>query len=96
MNSILKFSEAKLREHDQEIKKLIEQLTHSEYPLNKMQLLTEVQVCALLGVSERTMRTYRQRNYFHFIKLEGRILYLKHILLQDLLRLNLHELKIKK
>ncbi|WP_394332795.1 helix-turn-helix domain-containing protein [Epilithonimonas bovis] len=50
-------------------------------------MLTEEDVAAILGVSMRTMRTYRQKKHLHYLKLEGRIYYLKLILYIDLILL---------
>ena len=38
----------------------------------------------LLGVTPRTLRTYRRKGYLGFIKIEGRILFLRHQLFRDL------------
>jgi len=51
-------------------------------------MVTEAQVAEILGVSERTMRTYRSKNKFHHIKLEGSIYYLRLILFYDLIMLS--------
>ena len=85
MNALLKYSEAELHVWEEEIKTICQKLLTSENLLTKELLLTEPEVCTILGVSDRTMRTYRKQHYFHSIKLEGRILYIKVIFLQDLL-----------
>ena len=85
MNNLLKFSEAEIRSWDEEITKLSEKMLQTEMLLTKDQFLTELEVCSFLGVSDRTMRTYRQQKYFHFIKLNGRILYMRTIFLKELL-----------
>ena len=93
MNTLLKFSELKLQEWIEEIKLHYQQMLQVDLPLMKNQILTEPEVCSILGVSDRTMRTYRQRKYFHYIKLDGRILYIRWIFLLDLLSHNLQENK---
>lgn len=89
MNTLLKFSEVQLREWNEEIKMQYKQMLLADVPLMKHQILTDPEVCAILGVSDRTMRTYRQRQYFHFIKLDGRILYVRWVFLLDLVCHNL-------
>ena len=53
-------------------------------PLTKEYILTEQEASELFGVTTRTLRTYRQKGYLGFIKIEGRILFLKHRLFRDL------------
>lgn len=53
-------------------------------PLTKENIMSEAEVCELLGVTDRTMRNYRQKKYIKCIKLDGRIIYLKHFLYLDL------------
>ena len=63
---------------------LEEDLKRAIVPLTKENILTERQVCELLGVTDRTLRKYREKRFIGFIKLSGRILYLKHLLYLDL------------
>lgn len=67
-----------------ELSLLKENLQRAIVPLTKENILTERQVCELLGVTDRTLRKYREKQYIGFIKLSGRILYLKHLLYLDL------------
>lgn len=85
MKNYFKPSENFIRELIQGLRQLIEELLVSDFAFSRKQLLTEDQVAVLLGVTERTMRTYRSEKLFHYIKLEGRIYYLSIILYVDLI-----------
>ncbi|WP_028123775.1 helix-turn-helix domain-containing protein [Epilithonimonas tenax] len=85
------FSESQINEWILDLKQLIDHLLTQRIFDQKL-LLTEDEVSSLLGVSERTMRTYRTKKYFHHIKLEGRILYLELILFIDLIIISLESL----
>jgi hypothetical protein len=67
------------------------ELLSKNFPLDSSTLIEEYQLSELLRVTLRTMRTYRKLNYFHFIRLQGRIFYLKPLLYMDLLELSLRE-----
>lgn len=67
-----------------ELRVLEEDLRRAIVPLTKENILTERQVCELLGVTDRTLRKYREKRYIGCIKLSGRILFLKHLLYLDL------------
>ena len=62
------FSESQINEWILDLKQLIDHLLTQRIFDQKL-LLTEDEVSSLLGVSERTMRTYRTKKYFHHIKL---------------------------
>ena len=91
MNAVLKLSEFKLREWIEDIKLQYQKMNAADAPLLKEQMLTEQEVCAILSVSDRTMRAYRQRGYFHFMKLYGNIYYIRWIFLLDMACHNLQE-----
>ena len=71
-----------------EVEMSIEKMSYG-VPLNRESLLEEIEVCALLGVSQRTVRTYRKRKYLRYIKLNGRIFYLKLFLFLDFMKMSL-------
>ncbi len=78
-------SEAKIREFFEELRLLHENQICTAVPFSKEHIFTEEAVCEILGISSRTMRTYRNRRYFRYLKFEGRIYYLRVILYMDLL-----------
>jgi len=57
-------------------------------PLDKEHLLEEAEVCKLLNVTPRTILTYRKQRYFRYIKIGGRVYYIKFLLFLDLLKLS--------
>jgi hypothetical protein len=85
MKNFYNFSENFIKEFIHALRQMIEELLCSDFVLNRKQLLTEKQVAIFLGVSERTMRTYRAEKQFHFIKLDGNIYYLSIIFYLDLI-----------
>ena len=54
-------------------------------PFTKENLMTESEVCTIMGVTDRTMRKYRKMHYIGFIKISGQIFYFKNLLYKDLL-----------
>ncbi|SKB96061.1 Helix-turn-helix domain-containing protein [Soonwooa buanensis] len=56
--------------------------------IQKSMLLSEDDVCQILQISPRTLRKYRSEHFFRFIKLHGRIYFLKLTFYLDLLKLN--------
>lgn len=80
-------SEAQFWAQFEEIKVLHQKLSESILPLRREDILTEQEVCEILRVSPRTMLRYRKREYFHYIKLEGTVLYHNVVLYYDLLAL---------
>ena len=87
MKTSFLFSESQIEAWLNELHVSNGQLLRLEAPFHKDHLLTEEDVAAILGVSMRTMRTYRQKKHLHYLKLEGRIYYLKLILYIDLILL---------
>ncbi|GEM_PF-1165535 len=85
MKNFYNFSENFIKEFINSLRQMVEELLASDFVLNRKQLLTEKQVALFLGVSERSMRTYRSEKHFHFIKLDGNIYYLSIILYIDLI-----------
>ncbi len=68
--------------------KAVDQLVATPYlVIDRNTLIPEERVAQLLGVSERTMRNYRNKKKLHFVKLEGQIFYIQMILFFDLLQL---------
>ena len=90
MKNYPNYSENFIRHLIHSLKQMIQELLASDFVFDRRQLRTELQVAELLGVSERTMRTYRSSKLFHYIKLEGRIYYLGIILYMDLIVHSLH------
>ena len=83
------FSEVQIQQWIEDLKKMITHLLTTDFFIERKMLLTEEQVADILGVSKRTMRTYRSKKKFHHIKLEGCIYYLHFFLLFDLIMLSL-------
>ena len=90
MNHLHQTNTAQLNEWIREMDLFFQQLTQSEFPLDVSQLYEEHEVCKLLRITPRTMLTYRKRNYFHYIKLEGRVYYLKPLLYIELVKLSMN------
>lgn len=86
MKNLSTFSEAQLLQLQDEIEELREQLSTSDLILSKGQVMSEQQVCALLGVTCRTMQRYRNAHLLHYIKLHKQIYYIKILLILDLLK----------
>jgi len=93
MKELQLFSEAQIQEWIEGFKKMIDELINSGIAIDRKMLLSEAQVSEILGVSERTMRTYRSKNKFHHIKLEGSIYYLRLILFYDLIMLSFKSIR---
>ena len=84
MKTMNSWSEAQLLAWQEEMTTTCLQLREAIIPLTKDDVLTESEVCTLLGVTDRTLRKYRQRHYIGFVKMSGRIFYFKHLLYADL------------
>ena len=69
----------------EELQRIEAEITTLSLPLNRDQLLTEADVSALLGVSIRTLNTYKRERLLRYIKLKGQVYYLKVFLYLDLL-----------
>ncbi len=86
MRKLTFISEAQVRSIFEELRVLQAQMqTVSEPFLRREDLLTEQEVCTLLRVSPRTMLRYRKAGHFHYIKLNGTILYHRAVLYCDVL-----------
>ena len=81
------FTEAAFLKWQDELAMMQEDLRNSIVPLTKENILTAREVCELLGVTDRTLRTYRKKGFINFVKFAGCIFYLKHLLYLDLLRM---------
>lgn len=77
-------SEAEFLHWQEELVQVYDDLRHALIPLNRENILTEQEACEVLGVTSRTLRSYRQKKFIGYIKLDGRIIYLKHWLYLDL------------
>ena len=84
MKALYQIKEGDFLRLKKENQKFIDVLDLTVIPLTKEYILTEQETCDLLGVTPRTLRTYRRKGYLGFIKIEGRILFLKHQLFRDL------------
>ena len=56
-----------------------------EFTLNTETVLLEEDVCRLLRISPRTLRTYRKKGYIRSIQIEGRNYFLRPVLFLDFL-----------
>lgn len=88
MKKINLITETQIQEWIQELQTVHEQLLNGTFIFSHNDLIPEHQVAKILKVSDRTMRTYRNKNYFHFIKLEGSIFYLRYVFYIDLVLLS--------
>lgn len=88
MKSLDLITEAQVQEWIQDLQTLHEQLLIGTLSFSRQDLIPEQDVVELLQVSSRTMRTYRKKRYFHFIKLEGSIFYLRSIFYIDMILLS--------
>lgn len=88
MKTSLLFSENQIETWLCELQSFNQELLLLNVPFDKNYLFTEEDVAQILGVSLRTMRTYRKKKYLHHLKLEGRIYYLKILLYIDLILLS--------
>lgn len=68
-----------------ELERIQSQISTLPIPLTREHLLTEAEVGNLLGVSTRTLNTYKKERILHYIKLKGQVYYLKLFLYLDLL-----------
>lgn len=91
MGKLSFFTEVQLQDWLAELEECQHQLLHAEIQLDRTHLLPETEVCKLLGVTERTMRRYRKKKYLRYIKLDGRIFYLKVLLYIDLVLRSMEE-----
>ena len=85
MRNLNLFTEAQFLDWYQEVAMVHRNMMQAIVPLTKENILTEEEVCELLGVTDRTLRTYRQKQYIGFAKLAGRIIYIRNLLYLDLL-----------
>ena len=88
MNKFLSMREAEIKNLIHDIRLLHNRLQFFELPLDKSDFLTEEEVCELIGVTSRTLRSYRKAGKFHYMKVKGRILFHKLIFYMDVLRLH--------
>ena len=88
MNKFLSMREAEIKNLIHDIRLLHSRLQIFELPLDKRDFFTEQDVCELIGVSPRTLRTYRKTGKLHFMKMKGRILFHKLIFYMDILSLH--------
>ena len=88
MKSLDLITEAQVQEWIQNLQTLHEQLLIGTLSFSRQDLIPEQDVVELLQVSSRTMRTYRKKRYFHFIKLEGSVFYLRSIFYIDMILLS--------
>lgn len=88
MNKFLSMREADLKNLIDDIRLLHNRLQIFELPLNKKDFITEQDVCELIGVSPRTLRTYRKTGKLHYMKVKGRILFHKLIFYMDILSMH--------
>ncbi len=88
MKSLDLITEAQVQEWIQDLQTLHEQLLIGTLSFSRQDLIPEQDVVELLQVSSRTMRTYRKKRYFHFIKLEGSVFYLRSIFYIDMILLS--------
>jgi len=92
MNRYSLITEAQLKKWVEDLKVLHQNLLQQQLPLDKEHFLTEQQVCDTLGISTRTMHTYRKKKRFHYMKIEGLILYHKLFFYLDVIRMHyLHD-----
>lgn len=82
------YSEGQIRKWYFELQKMIDLMTVLELPFDKEHILLEEYVADVLGVSIRTMRNYRNKKHVTYLKLDGRINYLKPILYAELILLS--------
>lgn len=88
MKNLNLITETQVQEWIQDLQTLHEQLLNGSLSFSRQDLIPEQDVVELLQVSSRTMRTYRKKRYFHFIKLEGSIFYLRYIFYIDMVLLS--------
>lgn len=81
------FNELQIKEWMQEISTFHKELISLHVPFSKEQLYTEEEVSKILGVTVRTIRTYRKKQHLRYIKIQGRIYFLKILLYVDMVLL---------
>lgn len=81
-------SEAQVQAWIQELQTVHEQLLDGTFMFTRHDFIPEQDIVEILQVSSRTMRTYRKKSYFHFIKLEGSIFYLRYVFYIDMVLLS--------
>lgn len=80
-------TENKVLEWMKEIEEFNTSLLSMEVPPVHDLLIPEYEVCEILKVTSRTMRKYRMKKYLRYVKIEGRIYYIKLLLYLDLILL---------
>ena len=68
-----------------QIEDLRKEMLSMDFILDRDQIYTEEEVCRMLQVTPRTLRSYRKNNKLHYIRLGGRIYYSKLLLHIDIL-----------
>ena len=81
-------SEAENNEWLQELRVLRAKILCGDFSITRKDFISEHEVVELLQVTSRTMRTYRQKRYLHFIKMNGSIFYLRHLFYIDLVMMS--------
>ena len=79
------FSEMQIKTWMDEIAAFHEELISLKIPFSKEHLYTEEEVSEILGVTVRTVLTYRKKHYLRYIKFKGHIYFLKVLLYVDLI-----------
>ncbi|KMQ71440.1 MerR family transcriptional regulator [Chryseobacterium koreense] len=87
MESLFNLSMAKLEQLHAEQQQLHRQIERGQFPFTEALILEESELAKFLQVTTRTMRKYRKQKCFRYIKLGGRIFYLKPLLYVDLVQL---------
>ena len=80
-------SEAQLLQWHEELEAMHKELRNGVVPLTAANVLTEQDVCALLKVTNRTVRKYRKQQFIGYTKMAGTIIYFRNLLYLDLVRL---------
>ena len=93
MNKYSLLTEAQFKAWVEELKELHRDLLLYKLPLGKDYFMTEQEVCEMMGVSIRTLRTYRKNKRLRCMKIEGLILFHKIVLYLDILRLHYFDFK---
>lgn len=97
MNQYSLITEAQFKIWVEDLKVLHQNLLQQQLPLDKENFLTEQEVCGMMGITVRTMRTYRKKKRFHYLKIDGLILYHRLFFYLDVIRLHyLHKDEVKK
>lgn len=88
MKPKLYFSEGQYMSWNQIAEDMVTNSLKNNDCIQKDMLLSEIEVCQILQISPRTLRKYRHEHFFRYIKLHGRIYFLKVMFYLDLLKLN--------